>query len=218
MAIAYGRPRLPGVPELLVRYEVAFAAPDSPRFILQHAIHPSSLHQVDLGSDTRQCLHVCKHSDPCHRQERDNYRMPLNVLRRLVVSVYKRRDKATAKDQLTVLYGECRAAVHTLCWPKRAAARRWSTSCSGRPCYWARLIGCMAHMGSCGGDMGAWRSVETLHTHIPAAIRKTKGTFISRNPLNRRDVLTSCVSLGIILILPSICLHLDDNAMPTNLC
>ena len=101
MAIAYGRPRLPAVPELLVHYEVAFAAPGSPRFILQHAIHPSSLHQVDLGSDTRQCLHVCKHSDPCHRQERDNYRMPLNVLRRLVVSVYKRRDKATAMDQLT---------------------------------------------------------------------------------------------------------------------
>lgn len=115
MAITYGRPRLPGVPELLVRYEVAFAAPGSPSLILQHAVHSRSLRQVDLDSDIEKCLHVCEHSHPRHCQERDNDRVPLNVLRRLVVGVYKRRDKATAMDQLTMLCGECRAAIHTLC-------------------------------------------------------------------------------------------------------
>lgn len=95
MPIAYGSPRLPSVPQFLIYYEIAFATPSSSCSIFQHAVHPASPRQTVLDSDTEPRLHVCEHSDPRHCQERNDYRMPFNVFRRLVIGVYKRRNEAT---------------------------------------------------------------------------------------------------------------------------
>ena len=69
VAVADRCSRLPGIPELLVRYDVAFTASRSPCPILQHAVHPAKPGQVDLDYSTGRSLHVREHSDPCHGQE-----------------------------------------------------------------------------------------------------------------------------------------------------